>query len=121
MIGTFDGLVIDCSDPVALGAFYAELLGTRSFGNDPDSVDVIGRSDARPLPSFRRVPDYTPPRWPGQIVPQQMHSDVKVGFLDAGEAAVLALGATNTGSGSVAYRVYLDPEGHPFCLINPND
>jgi catechol 2,3-dioxygenase-like lactoylglutathione lyase family enzyme len=121
MIGTFDGLIIDCPDPRALGAFYAELLGMRSFDDDPDSVDVIGRGDARPMLSFRRVKDYSPPQWPGQVVPQQMHIDVKVDDLEAGEAAVLALGATATGSGSPVYRVYLDPAGHPFCLINPND
>jgi hypothetical protein len=121
MIGAFDGLVIDCSDPVALGAFYAELLGMRSFDDDPDpdSVDVVGRGDARHLLSFRRVKDCRPPQWPGQIVPQQMHIDVKVDDLDSAETAVLAPGATAIGSGSPVYRVYLDPAGHPFCLINP--
>ena len=37
---------------------------------------------------------YTPPDWPNQEVPQQMHLDVIVDDLDAGEAAVLDLGAT---------------------------
>src|ERR1700709_850788 len=121
MIGTFDGLVIDCRDPQALGAFYAELLGMRKFGDEPDWADVVGRGDTRPMLAFRRVPDYNPPQWPGQLVPQQMHIDVKVDDLEAGEAAVLALGATATGSGSDVYRVYLDSDGHPFCLINPKD
>jgi hypothetical protein len=34
---------------------------------------------------------------------------------------VLAIGATATGSGTETFRVYLDPAGHPFCLIRPSD
>jgi catechol 2,3-dioxygenase-like lactoylglutathione lyase family enzyme len=121
MIGTFDVLVIDCPDPRALGAFYAELLGMHLFADDPGWAEVVGHNDARPLLAFQRVENYSPPRWPGQLVPQQMHIDVKVDDLDAGEAAVLALGATATGSGRETFRVYLDPAGHPICLIRPND
>ncbi|WUD27006.1 hypothetical protein OG205_08425 [Lentzea sp. NBC_00516] len=39
--------------------------------------------------SFQRVDDYSPPSWPGQEHPQQMHLDVTV----------------------------TDPAGHPFCLV----
>jgi catechol 2,3-dioxygenase-like lactoylglutathione lyase family enzyme len=121
MIGTFDGLVIDCADPQQLADFYAHMLGMRKFGDEPDWAEVVGPGDARPLLAFQRVDDYAPPRWPGQLVPQQMHIDVKVDDLDAGETAVLALGATATGSGTPTFRVYLDPAGHPFCLVRPND
>jgi hypothetical protein len=48
-----------------------------------------------------------------------MHLDVKVADLGAAEAEVLAIGATLTGSGAETYPVYLDPAGHPFCLITP--
>ncbi len=65
--------------------------------------------------------DYRAPEWPWQDVPQQSHLDVKVDDLDVGEAAVLAIGAVVTGSGTDTFRVYLDPGGHPFCLIRPND
>jgi hypothetical protein len=81
----------------------------------------LDQDDASPIIAFQRVDDYTPPQWPGQTVPQQMHIDVKVDDLDAGEAAVLALGATAPGSGTPTFRVYLDPAGHPFCVIKPND
>jgi len=122
MIGSLDVLVFDCPDPSALAAFYAEVLGMAQAGtDDPDWVELIGPGDARPIVAFQRVDGYTRPQWPGQDVPQQMHIDVKVADLDAGEAAVLALGATATGLGGSTYRVYLDPAGHPFCLINPAD
>jgi hypothetical protein len=49
-----------------------------------------------------------------------MHLDFEVDDLDEGERQVLALGATkhDLQPAPEAFRVYLDPEGHPFCLIN---
>jgi catechol 2,3-dioxygenase-like lactoylglutathione lyase family enzyme len=122
MIGSLDVIVIDCPDPRALAEFYGELLGMRSFSDDADWVELVGPGgEARPIVAFQRVDDYTPPQWPGQLVPQQMHLDVKVADLDDAERQVLALGATPTGSATPTFRVYLDPAGHPFCLIRPAD
>jgi len=107
--------VIDCPDPAAMAAFYAELLDWK-----PDVSD--GWAEIRPADgsnciSFQRVKDYTPPQWPAQQVPQQMHLDVVVDDLDAGEAAVLALGAVKDEfQPGTTFRVFLDPAGHPFCL-----
>ena len=69
--------------------------------------------------AFQRIPDYVAPTWPGGVHPQQMHLDFEVEDLDAGEAAVLALGAVKHDVQPMpdAFRVFLDPAGHPFCLI----
>ena len=107
--------VIDCPDPAAMAAFYTALLDWK-----PDVSD--GWADVRPADgssciSFQLVKDYTPPQWPAQQVPQQMHLDVVVDDLDAGEAAVLALGAVkHEFQPGTTFRVFLDPAGHPFCL-----
>jgi hypothetical protein len=46
-----------------------------------------------------------------------MHLDVIVDDLDAAEAAVLDLGATkHQNQPGTSFRVFLDPDGHPFCL-----
>jgi len=120
MIGSLDVIVIDCADPALLAAFYAELLGMRIETTDYGFVDLVGADeDSRPIVSFQPVENYRAPEWPGQLVPQQMHLDVRVDDLDAGEAAVLAIGATRTGSEEPTFRVYLDPAGHPFCLLGP--
>ena len=67
--------------------------------------------------SFHKVDGYTPPAWPTQERPQQMHLDVIVDDLDAAEAAVINLGATkHPEQPGTSYRVFLDPAGHPFCL-----
>lgn len=50
--------------------------------------------------------------------PQQAHIDVRVKDLDLAETEVLALGATATGEGTKTFRVYLDPQQHPFCLVS---
>ena len=122
MIGTLDVIVIDCPDPNLLAEFYAEVLGMGKFSNDPDWAEIYGRGDAnRPIIAFQRVENYRAPEWPGQLVPQQMHLDVKVDDLDVAQDAVLALGASATGSETETFRVFLDPAGHPFCLIHPND
>jgi len=121
MIGTLDVIVIDCPDPNRLADFYGEVLGMRKFSDDPGWADLVGPGGARPLISFQRVDDFRPPEWPGQLVPQQLHLDVKVDDLDVAEEAVLRLGATRTGSQTETFRVFLDPAGHPFCLIKPND
>ncbi len=121
MIGSLEMIVIDCPDPRAMARFYSELVGAEIVGYDEEWTEIAVPGATHPLAAFQQVADYAPPQWPGQSVPQQMHLDVRVGDIDVAEAAVLALGATRTGAGAATYRVYLDPAGHPFCLIKPED
>ena len=44
--------------------------------------------------------------------------DIRVDDLDVAEEAVLKLGATSMNTGGQNYRVYLDPQRHPFCLVS---
>lgn len=112
-IARYPSFVIDCPDPHALGTFYATMLGWQ-IELSPDWADI---RSADQCISFQQVDPYTPPAWPGQEVPQQMHLDVVVEDLDAGEAAVLELGATkHEHQPGTSFRVFLDPAGHPFCL-----
>ena len=107
-------VVIDCPDPVALGDFYAALLGWK-VDADNDWVDI--RSEDGQCLSFQQVADYRAPQWPGQEHPQQMHLDVVVDDLDLAEGDVIALGATRAAhQPGTTFRVFLDPAGHPFCL-----
>ena len=113
-IARFPTTVIDCPDPGALATFYGALLDWK-VETSADWADV--RADYGQCLSFQKVAGYTPPQWPGQDVPQQMHLDVVVEDLDAGEAAVLELGATkHAHQPGERFRVFLDPAGHPFCL-----
>lgn len=122
MIGSYEMLIVDCPDPKAMARFYSELVGAQIVGWDDDWTEIAREGDSRPLMAFQQVEgEYTPPQWPGQVVPQQMHIDVRVDDFEVAEAQVLALGATETGVKQAGFRVYLDPAGHPFCLIRPSD
>src|SRR6187431_1390043 len=90
-IARFPSIVIDCPDAHTLGAFYGALLDWK-VTTSPNWAEV--QADYGQSFSFQQVEGYTPPVWPGQDVPQQMHMDVIVDDLDAAEAEVLALGAT---------------------------
>ena len=113
-IARFPSIVIDCPDPGALATFYGAMLDWKVEAK-PDWVEI--RSDDGQCISFQQVEAYSPPRWPTQEAPQQMHLDVIVDDLDAAEAAVLDLGATkHEHQPGTSFRVFLDPAGHPFCL-----
>ncbi|MGA0889377.1 MAG: VOC family protein, partial [bacterium] len=71
--------------------------------------------------AFQKVANYIPPTWPEGPIPQQLHFDFHVKDLDTGESKILAIGAKrHPVQPGTNFRVYLDPEGHPFCLVkNP--
>jgi len=113
-IARYPSFVVDCPDPGALAQFYGAMLDWK-IDASPDWAEI--RADNGQCISFQKVEGYTPPAWPAQEVPQQMHLDVIVDDLDAGEAAVLELGATrHTHQPGTSFRVFLDTAGHPFCL-----
>jgi hypothetical protein len=114
VIARFPSLVIDCPDPSALATFYGTMLDWK-VDISSDWAEV--RAEYGQCISFQQVEDYTPPEWPSQKMPQQMHLDVIVDDLDVAEAAVLDLGATkHEYQPGTSFRVFLDPAGHPFCL-----
>jgi catechol 2,3-dioxygenase-like lactoylglutathione lyase family enzyme len=117
VIGLLEKTVVDCPDPRSLAAFYAEVLGMR-VNEDGDDWVVIGRAEGWRELAFQRAPQWVPPRWPDPKHPQQMHLDIRVTDIDEAEREVLALGARRLpGSRERGFRVFVDPVGHPFCLV----
>ncbi len=113
-IARFPSIVIDCPDPGALARFYGAMLDWK-IEVSANRAEV--RAEYGQCISFHQVAGYTPPRWPTQERPQQMHLDVIVDDLDAAEAAVIDLGATrHPDQPGTSFWVFLDPAGHPFCL-----
>ena len=114
-IARFPSVVLDCPDPQQLAEFYSALLDWKIEKQEDGWWSI--RADYGDSLAFQKVDDYTPPQWPGHDVPQQMHIDVDVDDLDAAESAVLELGATkHDHQPGTAFRVFLDPAGHPFCI-----
>ena len=115
---------IDCDDPVGLANFYLKIIGGEvhgfEFGESGDSGWVEIREGERRLLAFQKIPNYQIPTWPIGSLPQQMHLDFQVGDLDEGEAFVLSIGAVKCDvQPGETFRVFLDPAGHPFCLVVP--
>lgn len=121
-IAEYSVTAIDCSDPVALASFYSKLSGfeMEPLGDfDPGKVKWYSLlRNGEPVIFFQRVSNYVAPTWPEGPVPQQMHLDFAVKDLDKAEEEILAIGATKAVFQSATnFRVYLDPVGHPFCLV----
>ena len=115
---------VDCAHPASLARFYAEITGWE-IGELDDSEDKVEWVDlfhnGVRMMAFQKVANYIPPTWPEGPVPQQLHFDFHVKDLHVGESKILAIGATkHEVQPGTNFRVYLDPEGHPFCLVkNP--
>jgi catechol 2,3-dioxygenase-like lactoylglutathione lyase family enzyme len=112
MIGRLHHVILDCADPAALAAFYAELLGQPVTYSSDDFVVVAADGTSSGL-AFQLAPGHQAPTWPDPASSMQMHLDVMVEDVAAAGPRVLALGATKLDGESV----YADPAGHPFCLI----
>ena len=118
--------MLDCPDPIALAQFYSEVTGApiaqvTEVDGRPHWV-VIG-TEGRAVLAFQWVDAYRRPQWPDGAVSQQMHLDIDVLDLDEAERVVLDLGAVKadvepSSNPQENFRVYLDPAGHPFCLVS---
>jgi Glyoxalase-like domain len=116
-------VALDCPDPLALAEFYSALTGEPVMDHEGWPPEEIPGIDLMPVSgprlSFSRVESYVAPTWPDGGVPKQMHLDFLVDDLDEGEAWALSLGATKPAhQPGEHFRVFLDPVGHPFCLID---
>ncbi len=109
---------IDCADGEPLSAFYAALLGYK-VKYMQDKMAWIGTEQPAPMGEilFQPVADYNPPQWPDPAHPQQLHLDITIEDIDTAEPRALELGATRLAGEGENWRVYADPDGHPFCLL----
>lgn len=118
MAARFTLVALDCADARALAAFYEKLTGWPvEPWCDDDWVQL--RSDQGATLAFQRVDDHRPPSWPDGDPPQQAHIDLETDDIDAAEAEALAAGARKADRQPKPqfFRVFLDPAGHPFCLV----
>lgn len=118
----FQVVSLDCPDPMSLANFYSQLTGleVEPLGDfAPENVPWIELlHDGKPTISFQKIWNFVAPTWPEGSVPQQIHIDFTVLDLDEAEQHVLSIGASKCEfQPGESFRVYLDPVGHPFCLV----
>lgn len=119
-IASFSLVAIDCPEPLGLASFYAGVTGWEVGpidAGDDGWVELVNPAGGTTI-AFQKVADFRPPTWPGNEHPQQLHLDFDVPDLDEGERAVVRLGARKAEvQPGTSFRVFLDPAGHPFCLV----
>ena len=128
-IARFSLVALDCPDADRLATFYSTITGWPV--EVPAWADPVTdgrrwlqlRQDTGATIAFQQIPDFVAPTWPGGEHPTQLHLDFDVPDLDDGESAVLAIGArlAQGQPDPAEFRVYLDPAGHPFCLVRAGD
>jgi hypothetical protein len=124
-IGWIREVVLNCPQPRELAAFWAGLLGGAPVEWYPGWVTL------EPPPHGQRLSFQASPDRPDEATvsggPRLVHFDIYVADLDAAHERVVAAGGVfdgeqysphpGAGGEPVAWRVYHDPVGHPFCLV----
>ena len=114
VIGRIDEVVVDCTDPGALAAFWSMVLGGTPQRRDDAwwFVDPPGWTRL----AFQRVPE-------PKTAKNRLHLDVVVADLDRATTAAEALGARRQGGQhhtvAGSFQVLLDPEGNEWCVVRP--
>jgi catechol 2,3-dioxygenase-like lactoylglutathione lyase family enzyme len=113
--------VLGTPDPRALAAFYERLLGWPVGTDEREWVTLRPPEGAAGL-SFQLEPHHVRPVWPATPGEPQMtaHLDIAVDDLAAASRHAEEAGAVLADfQPQDDVRVYLDPDGHPFCLYVP--
>lgn len=110
-------LVVDAADPAALARFWADALGWRLGHVADDEVDVV--SPDGEAPDLVIVAVARPERRM-----RRLHLDLATTSLDHQRETVARLCAAGAapldiGQGDVPWVVLADPEGNPFCVLEP--
>jgi predicted enzyme related to lactoylglutathione lyase len=112
-------VLIDATDPKALGEWWARALGWEVTFADGDEVDVAagkdaGGKDLEPILTFLEVPEK-------KTTKNRLHIDLAPDDRDAEVERLLAMGATRADVGQaddVSWVVLADPEGNEFCVLS---
>lgn len=110
------GLVLDCTDPVRLSAFWAPALGYVSVGEFGSFVALFPDGRAGPKLLLQRVPE-------PKAAKNRMHLDIEVADIEAEASRLEALGATRVQPETMhehgtTWVLMNDPEGNEFCICD---
>jgi predicted enzyme related to lactoylglutathione lyase len=105
-------VTIDCTDPDALAAWWADAVGGEITPFAPGEFVMLARADG-PNVGFQRVDDPTPGK-------NKVHLDFHAADREAEVARLIAAGAKEAGRHDFGpefeWVVLEDPEGNAFCI-----
>jgi len=109
----WEQVIVDCTDPVALGRWWAAALEWVVVNEDPEEVEIRPAPEQVPGLLFTRVPE-------PKTVKNRLHLDFRPDDQVAEVARLEALGATRAdiGQGEQSWIVLRDPEGNEFCVLS---
>ena len=112
----WEQVVVDASDPVALGRWWATALEWVVVDGDPDEFEIRPAPERLPGLLFARVPE-------PKTLKNRLHLDFRPADRDAAVARLLGLGASraDVGQGDESWVVLADPEGNEFCVLSARD
>jgi hypothetical protein len=120
---------LDCANPVELATFYSKITGLKvqpfDEGETAETCEWLELWDEndRTKMAFQKIDNYRVPTWPTGDLPQQAHMDFHAKDLDIAEGEILAIGGRKADHQvrPHRFRVYLDPAGHPFCIVQSDE
>jgi hypothetical protein len=110
-------VTVDCPEPLELARFYQSFAGGEIIQSADGHFAALSTDGVRM--DFQRVANPAV-GWPDDDAPRRLHLDFYVDDLDAAEAHVQGQGAilADHQPGARRFRVWFDPAGHPFCLVD---
>ena len=110
----WEQVIVDSSDPEALGRWWASALDWVIVNDDPEEFEIRPAADQIPGLLFARVPE-------PKTTKNRLHLDLRPGDQEAEVARLVDLGATyaDVGQGDETWVVLADPEGNEFCVLAP--
>ena len=106
--------IVDATDPVELGSWWAKALEWVVVNDAPDEYEIRPSRDR--LPGLLFVPVRE-----SKSCKNRLHLDFRPDDRDAEVDRLVALGATaiDIGQGEQSWVVLADPEGNEFCVLRP--
>ena len=118
---SFMAVILDSNNSEELSAFYAKMLGWERMKLDDEWIVVYNKESHNfPLLTFQEIENYERPVWPAESGKQQqmVHLDFHVEDVDEAVKHAISCGAVLSDIQlEDAWRVMLDPAGHPFCIL----
>lgn len=110
------GLVLDCVDPEALAAFWAQARDYEIVGGAGAYVMLLPKDPGAPQLLLQRVPEV-------KSTKNRMHLDIHVADIDAEATRLERLGAKRVSSTAfdehgTQWHLMADPEGNELCVCN---
>jgi catechol 2,3-dioxygenase-like lactoylglutathione lyase family enzyme len=104
---------IDARDPVALGRWWADVLGWVVVNDSPEEFEIRPSADRLPGLLFAPVPE-------AKQAKNRLHLDFRPDDQQAEVERFLRAGARHAdiGQGTQPWVVLADPEGNEFCILS---